>query len=452
MSRAFVVVGLAFGDEGKGTITDALTRNFDASIVVRFNGGAQAGHNVVLPDGRHHVFSQFGSGTFAGARTHLSRFMMVNPRTMLNEAEKLDSLRIPQPLSLVTIEREALVTTPLHVAINRIRELVRGDGAHGSCGMGIGETAAYALAHPDDALKVGDLSDAVTVRRKLGLLRDQFRDESSAIASHAPGPSASRSRGDTWLAWKAAWNAIHGGDWDTTEVLQHFVSRVEVVDRTWLPAAMVDQTTIFEGAQGVLLDEDYGFHPHTTWSKCTTVNADELIEDFAGDTTTIGILRAFSTRHGAGPFPVGGSYPDLLRGEHNAEQQFQGRFRVGPLDLVLAQYAGRTVDEVGYLDGIAVTCMDRVDARTVTICKSYDTGARIDGDSLMGDRLSMLPWMYAPSLERQQRLGAALVTMRPVLDSIRTSELIERIEQVMGRDVLMTSHGPTYLDKKWHWP
>ena len=76
--RAVLVVDLAFGDCGKGTVVDYLTRRYDAGVVVRFNGGPQAGHNVVTSDERHHTFSQFGSGTFvAGVRTVLSRFVLI---------------------------------------------------------------------------------------------------------------------------------------------------------------------------------------------------------------------------------------------------------------------------------------------------------------------------------------------------------------------------------------
>ena len=83
---AILVAGLGFGDEGKGSIVDALVRKHGAHTVVRYNGGAQAAHNVVDLDGRHHTFSQFGSGTFVpGTRTFLSRFMVVNPLGMLIE-------------------------------------------------------------------------------------------------------------------------------------------------------------------------------------------------------------------------------------------------------------------------------------------------------------------------------------------------------------------------------
>ena len=149
MRGAIVVAGLGFGDEGKGTTVDWLVRRHESALVVRYNGGAQAAHNVVLPDGRHHTFSQFGSGTLAGAETFLSRYMLVNPSAMLNEAAGLAGLGVVDPLSRVHVDEDALITTPFHIAANRAREQARGDGRHGSCGMGIRETILFPLVKPE---------------------------------------------------------------------------------------------------------------------------------------------------------------------------------------------------------------------------------------------------------------------------------------------------------------
>src|SRR5437773_11389748 len=93
--QAIIVIGLAFGDEGKGSIVDFLTRRYNAHTVVRFNGGPQAGHNVVTSDGRHHTFSQFGSGTFVpGVRTLLSRFVLIEPYAMFKEAAHLNDIGV----------------------------------------------------------------------------------------------------------------------------------------------------------------------------------------------------------------------------------------------------------------------------------------------------------------------------------------------------------------------
>src|SRR5438874_12792721 len=98
--RAIILAGLGYGDEGKGIWTDYLARTEQVHTVVRFNGGAQAGHNVVTPDGRHHTFAQLGSGTFVGGvNTHLSRFMLVNPFRLLREADELRTLGVGDALA-----------------------------------------------------------------------------------------------------------------------------------------------------------------------------------------------------------------------------------------------------------------------------------------------------------------------------------------------------------------
>ena len=127
----YIVADLGYGDAGKGTVVDWLCSHGGAEpvhTVVRFNGGAQAAHNVVAPDGRHHTFAQFGSGTFTpGVRTHLSRFMLVDPAALAAEAAHLGSLGIRDALDRLTVDRDALLTTPYHRAANQARERARGD-------------------------------------------------------------------------------------------------------------------------------------------------------------------------------------------------------------------------------------------------------------------------------------------------------------------------------------
>src|SRR5512138_457863 len=155
---AIFVADLGYGDAGKGSIVDYLTRVTNAHTVVRYNGGAQAAHNVITPDGRHHTFSQFGSGTFVpGTRTHLSRFMMVHPLAMLAEERHLRSLGVRDAFPRLSIDREALVTTPFQQSANRLKEMARGDGRHGSCGMGVGETMSDWLKYDRQVLFAGDL-------------------------------------------------------------------------------------------------------------------------------------------------------------------------------------------------------------------------------------------------------------------------------------------------------
>ncbi|MBO0814637.1 MAG: adenylosuccinate synthetase, partial [Actinobacteria bacterium] len=173
-----IVVDLGYGDAGKGTVVDWLcSRDGSRPVhtVVRFNGGAQAAHTVVTRDGRCHAFAQVGSGTFThGVRTHLSRFVLVDPLALAAEAAHLARIGVPGALDLLTVDRDALLATPYHQAANRAREIARGQRRHGSCGMGIGETASYALAHPRDAPRVGDCAAPRVLARKLAALRDRL--------------------------------------------------------------------------------------------------------------------------------------------------------------------------------------------------------------------------------------------------------------------------------------
>src|SRR5258708_6711171 len=135
MATAYLVAGLGYGDEGKGATVDFLARNPGARLVVRYNGGAQAGHNVVTSDGRHHTFSQFGSGTFvSGVWTFLSRYMMVNPLNMMLEEEGLRGLGVRGAFKRTLVDARALVTTPFQSVVNKI--LLKVSGRNNSCGMG----------------------------------------------------------------------------------------------------------------------------------------------------------------------------------------------------------------------------------------------------------------------------------------------------------------------------
>lgn len=169
--QAIIVVDLGFGDSGKGTIVDYLTRREHAHTVIRFNGGAQAVHNVVTPDGRDHAFAQFGSGMFvSNVHTHLSQFMMVNPIAMEREEEHLRQLGITDAFARTTIDGDALITTPFHKAVNRIKELVRGNTRHGSSGVGIGDTMSDFITLGDGTLFARDLGDWRATFTKLRLL------------------------------------------------------------------------------------------------------------------------------------------------------------------------------------------------------------------------------------------------------------------------------------------
>lgn len=290
MREHMIVTDLGYGDAGKGTIIDWLCAREPIGAVVRFNGGGQAAHNVVLPDGRHHTFAQFGSGTLRGVPTHLSRFMVTDPLSLAREAAHLSELGVPDPFRLLTVDRDALLATPYHVAAGQARELARGDDRHGSCGMGVGETMAYALEHPELAPTVGDCEEPARLTRKLYALRE---------ALGVTGPPVE----DCVAAYRA------------------FAERVILVGSSFTTALLRRRPVIFEGAQGVLLDEWHGFHPYTTWSTTTFANALELLDGVPA--VRLGVLRTYTPRHGPGPLVTEDAALTLPEA-HNGNGPWQG--------------------------------------------------------------------------------------------------------------------------------
>lgn len=444
MPSTSIVVDLGFGDAGKGTIVDALARRCSSPpLVVRHNGGAQAGHNVHTPDGRHHTFSQFGSATFLpGAWTLLSEHMILHPQGLLAERAHLVALGVEDPLLPLIIDERALVITPFQQATNRLREVARGGQRHGTCGIGVGETVADSLVLGADALRARDLRDRTVLRRKLSLIRERKRAEMTALFNRRVPLDGVIGDIDVLESATVIDQTV---DWfaEVGKMLKIFdQGRVEHAVRTW-------EHVIFEGAQGVLLDEWHGFHPHTTWSTTTTKNANEMIAVAGreGEVRRIGVVRAYATRHGHGPFPTEDAVlGEQLRDSHNADTGWQGRFRVGWFDVPLTNYA---LDVCGDIEEVAVTCLDRVATLPRwTFCQAYD----VPKDA--GARFDMCPDGGMPrpgpvgDLAYHEQLGRDLLRCDPVLESIDASAAPqETLEHLLGLPVTIASHGQTAADK-----
>lgn len=312
-----IVIGMGFGDEGKGTMVDYLTKvevdNGQSVTVVRYCGGHQAGHQVVLPNGKSHIFSQFGSGTFHGAATYHTRHSMFEPIAFNKERDALLGFGLNPH---VTCHPKCLVTTPLHKYMNHIRRIVK--RSNDTCGVGIGETREYRLKYGNDAIVFEDL-DSPDLTEKLYLMRDRYADELS-YGPHSTDVQKYR-------------NVL-----DSVYILYNLLLQFNIetyihqLDAMHIPLCSTSpppsDTIIYESTQGILLDEHYGTKPHTTWGSLTPDKATQL--DFSKDIEIIGVIRNHMSRHGDGPFiPNGEVRP---KNDHNHYNVNQGDIKYGRHD------------------------------------------------------------------------------------------------------------------------
>lgn len=351
-----ITTDLSFGDQGKGKTVDFLTREYGADLVVRYTGADQAAHNVVLPDGRHHTFSQIGSGTFAGAKTYLSPYMFTNPLSLVGEAEVLEKKGIEDPLSSVYVDPATAFVTPFHQYVNQLREISRGENRHGSCGRGVGES----VRDVRNRVGIGPIylftSDLV---RQLDFIWRYKIDQAEQLVT----ADSSQQAKDIFDKLRTP-----GYPEVLAEEYEKIYSQVKSGTFGIVP---FDRTkpVIYEGSQGVLLDEKIGFAPHVTHFNTTAHNAKEIADE--RESIVIGLLRAYSTRHGQGPFVSEcKNLSKLLPDKQNTHNEWQGEFRVGWFDMVATQYSLASCDQV---DQLAITCVDRLSILPeVKIVTSYE--------------------------------------------------------------------------------
>lgn len=341
----YAIIDLGYGDAGKGILTARLCAEEEIAWTIRFSGGCQAAHNVITNEDDHHTFAQFGSGTFNNSKTYLSKYMLVEPFSLINESKHLAKLGVHRPLTMVVIDPEALLTTPYHWELNRFIEDTRGEARHGSCGRGIGMTTLYSLMHDNDEVpKVGDIYTPTRLLQKLTRLR-KWCISKACPEDRLPSPE------------------------DLLKRYQEAEPFLQIMKMSWNRILTQDQV-VFEGSQGVLLDQDHGFHPYTTWTCTTDINVRNFLRDASRSEvplTTIGITRSYMTRHGAGPFVT--EMPDWpIREAHNKTGQYQGGWRQGYQDLVALRYAIECCVEI---DSLYVTHIDAPPIMTCRVANSY---------------------------------------------------------------------------------
>ena len=354
--RAYIIIGLGYGDEGKGLTTDYLCQQSYQPLVIRFNGGQQAGHTVVHEDGRRHVFSNLGAGSLSLVPTYWSRFCTFSPIHFLEEYQQLP--RQPQ----IYIDKNSPVTTHYDILFSRAVETSRGSSRHGSCGVGFGATVDR-NKHPNLLFSAGEFVNVRICKERLKAIRNYYEHKFKYETIFDFGQFDHDQEDKTFMEDIQAINKLQA----TGQVV--FLEEREIFEnKRW-------STYIFEGAQGILLDMEFGEQPHITKSNTTSKNAMELLrrnfqlEDI--DINIFYVTRAYSTRHGAGPFNDSFGSPVLRNNESetNIENEFQGKLRSAFLQAsqLNKALAYDNLFTSSLRKNLIVTCMDQLDAPVIEL-------------------------------------------------------------------------------------
>lgn len=350
------VIGSQWGDEGKGKIVDWLSERAD--IVVRFQGGHNAGHTLVI-DGVEFKLSLLPSGIVrSGKISVIGNGVVVDPKALLAEIETLRGQGVSiNPESLVVAENVSLILD-VHVKTDQAREKMRGNDKIGTTGRGIGP--AYEDKVARRGIRLSDMRDADLLQERLQAL----------VAHH-----------NVWL--KAAGEPEMDAGLLLAELLEMKDALLQYAQPSWKVLADARQqrkVVLFEGAQGIMLDIDHGTYPFVTSSN--TVAGQAATGSGTGPSSVdfvLGITKAYTTRVGSGPFPTEDFGEDGNRmGERGREfGTVTGRKRrCGWFDAVMVKQAGLTAG----ITGMALTKLDVLDGFDVLrICVGYEcNGQRLD--------------------------------------------------------------------------
>jgi adenylosuccinate synthase len=356
MGKNVVVLGTQWGDEGKGKIVDLLTES--AAAVVRFQGGHNAGHTLVI-DGKKTVLHLIPSGVLRkGVECIIGNGVVLAPDALLEELEMLEKEGVPATERLKLSEACQLIL-PYHVALDMAREKARGNKAIGTTGRGIGP--AYEDKISRRGLRLGDMLDTERFTDKL---KEVMEYHNYALKNY-------------FKAEEVSYEKVLEDSLRMAEILRPMVIDVP---HTLHQMRKDGKNIMFEGAQGTLLDIDHGTYPYVTSSSttaggaCTGSGVGPKNIDYI-----LGITKAYTTRVGSGPFTtelfddIGAHIADI--GKEQGATTGRNR-RCGWLDVVVL----RRAMQINSITGICVTKMDVLDElETIKICVAYELdGVRLE--------------------------------------------------------------------------
>jgi len=417
MSKNVVILGSQWGDEGKGKIVDLLTAR--AAAVVRFQGGHNAGHTLVI-DGEKTILHLIPSGILRDdVMCLIGNGVVLSPTALFEELNALEARGIPASQRLRISEACPLIL-PYHIALDQARELARGKAAIGTTGRGIGP--CYEDKVSRRGIRLADLKDEASLREKLASVMEYHN-----------------------FSLK---HYFHYDEVDYQQVLDEILSyREKLLSLIADIPALIDgfaqssKSVLFEGAQGTLLDIDQGTYPFVTSSNttaggaCTGSGIGPKALDYI-----LGITKAYTTRVGAGPFPT-----ELFdeAGQHlgNKGHEFgstTGRpRRCGWFDGI----ALRRAAQINSLTGLCITKLDVLDGlQTIKICTQYN---------YKGNALEMPP-LGADAIEQCEPVYEELPGWSESTQGVRSLDAlpenarnyIKRMEEIVGVPVDIVSTGP----------
>jgi len=412
-----IVVGSQWGDEGKGKVVDILTT--EADVVARYQGGANAGHTVVI-GGKQHILHLIPSGILhPGKKCIIGNGVVIDPAALLEEMDGLAAMGMALEGSLY-ISKKAHVIMPYHKALDGANESSKGGGKIGTTGRGIGP--CYTEKMSRSGVRVSDLVDPELLKEKVA----KNVAESNRVLKEIFGADGFDPN-KVFEEYEAYGKRLKPFVADTSLMLNH--------------AHDDGKRILFEGAQGTMLDIDHGTYPFVTSSNSTAGGA--LTGTGFGPTKidgVLGVVKAYTTRVGAGPFPteLTDKTGDLIQAKGREFGATTGRRRrCGWFDAVVVRYAAR----VNGFTGLCLTKLDVLDeVETIKICNGY----KYKGEILR--EMPCEPEVFAACEPIYEEVPGWMSNTVGVtaMDALPKAarDYIKRLKDDVGVDFAMVSTGP----------